>query len=139
MTLLALFCLLPVTHLEAQIKIDLKKKIEREANKRANQKADKAVKKTFDSVEEGVTEATNGENSPDQNNTSEPQKTDQSESSTATTGNHSPRQEPTDQDTQRKPELTWARYDFVPGPDILFEDNLEGEQKIGRASCRERV
>jgi outer membrane protein OmpA-like peptidoglycan-associated protein len=27
-----------------------------------------------------------------------------------------------------QPQLTWAKYDFVPGTEIIFEDNLEGEQ-----------
>ncbi|MDF1575546.1 MAG: OmpA family protein [Bacteroidales bacterium] len=27
-----------------------------------------------------------------------------------------------------KPELTWAKYDFVPGDRVIFEDNLEGEE-----------
>ncbi|MFO7575019.1 MAG: OmpA family protein [Bacteroidales bacterium] len=28
---------------------------------------------------------------------------------------------------QAKPALSWAKYDFVPGDKIIFEDNLEGE------------
>ena len=27
-----------------------------------------------------------------------------------------------------KPELNWAKYDFVPGDRVIFEDNLEGEE-----------
>ena len=27
-----------------------------------------------------------------------------------------------------KPALTWAKYDFVPGDKVIFEDNLEGEE-----------
>lgn len=27
-----------------------------------------------------------------------------------------------------QPQLTWAKYDFVPGMEIIFEDNQEGEQ-----------
>ncbi len=29
---------------------------------------------------------------------------------------------------EAKPSLTWAKYDFVPGDRIIFEDNLEGEE-----------
>jgi len=29
---------------------------------------------------------------------------------------------------ESKPALTWARYDFVPGDKVIFEDNLEGEE-----------
>jgi hypothetical protein len=29
---------------------------------------------------------------------------------------------------EAKPELKWAKYDFVPGDRVIFEDNLEGEE-----------
>ncbi len=29
---------------------------------------------------------------------------------------------------EAKPELNWAKYDFVPGDKVIFEDNLEGEE-----------
>ncbi len=29
---------------------------------------------------------------------------------------------------ESKPELNWAKYDFVPGDRVIFEDNLEGEE-----------
>jgi len=29
---------------------------------------------------------------------------------------------------EKKPELKWAKYDFVPGDRVIFEDNLEGEE-----------
>lgn len=29
---------------------------------------------------------------------------------------------------ETKPELKWAKYDFVPGDRVIFEDNLEGEE-----------
>lgn len=127
--MLAAALLLPLKNVQAQIKIDLKKKVEREANKRANQKADKAVKKSFDAVEEGVTDAATGENPKDQRGSSG------SEEMGSRT-NHAPvdqektqtRQQAIDQEIQKKPELNWAAYDFVPGPDIIFDDNLEGEQ-----------
>ena len=31
-------------------------------------------------------------------------------------------------DKGKKPELTWAKYDFVPGEKVFFEDNLVGEE-----------
>ena len=29
---------------------------------------------------------------------------------------------------EAKPELKWAKYDFIPGDRVIFEDNLEGEE-----------
>jgi len=120
----------------AQIKIDLKKKIEREANKRANQKADKAVKKTFDAAEEGATSAVTSEKKTE---TTEGETSEGSEAGQATE-EESPRntskgktkknQQPTAEEPQDEPKrvLNWAKYDFVPGTEIIFEDNQEGEQ-----------
>ncbi len=31
-------------------------------------------------------------------------------------------------DAQEQPTLDWSRFDFVPGDEIIFEDNLEGER-----------
>jgi len=30
--------------------------------------------------------------------------------------------------SESEPALTWAKYDFVPGDKVIFEDNLEGEE-----------
>lgn len=120
----------------AQIKIDLKKKIQREANKRANQKADKAVKKTFDAAEEGVSSAVTSEEKTGtaEGETAEVTENEQTsgedtaKSKTkvkATEKQNEPSEVPQD---EPKPELTWSKYDFVPGTEIIFEDNQEGEQ-----------
>ena len=29
---------------------------------------------------------------------------------------------------QSKPELSWSRFDFVPGTEIIFEDDFSGEK-----------
>jgi outer membrane protein OmpA-like peptidoglycan-associated protein len=36
--------------------------------------------------------------------------------------------EPEKEETKKKPELTWSKYDFVPGEKVFFEDNLAGEE-----------
>lgn len=120
----------------AQIKIDLKKKIQREANKRANQKADKAVKKTFDAAEEGVSSAVTSEKKAE---TIEGETTEGGEAGQATEeesprntskGKAKKKQQTAADEPQDEPNrvLNWAKYDFVPGTEIIFEDNQEGEQ-----------
>ncbi|MEN8155452.1 MAG: OmpA family protein [Bacteroidota bacterium] len=37
-------------------------------------------------------------------------------------------EEPADGTVESKPQLKWAKYDFVPGDRVIFEDNLEGEE-----------
>ncbi|MGE0019683.1 MAG: OmpA family protein [Draconibacterium sp.] len=113
----------------AQVKVDVKKKVNREANQRANSNTDKAIDKAFDSVEDGIgslfkKKKDTGEKEADEKTTEEPkQKKQTSEKELKAT---EPEQQ--QQEVKPAPQLTWAKYDFVPGTEIIFEDNLEGEQ-----------
>ncbi len=107
-----------------QIKLNLRSKINREANKRANNKADKAVKKTFDSMEEGFKDALKDDNKSD--TTARDQKNSNAGQSTDNSGKTESAGAAESKD--RSPVLTWAKYDFVPGDKVIFEDNLEGEE-----------
>ena len=113
----------------AQVKVDVEKKVKRDANQRANSNSDKAIDKAFDSVEDGIgslfkKKKDTGEKEADEKTAEEPkQKKQTSEKEQKAT-------EPEEQQQEVKPapQLTWAKYDFVPGTEIIFEDNLEGEQ-----------
>ena len=113
----------------AQVKVDVEKKVKRDANQRANSNTDKAIDKAFDSVEDGIgslfkKKKDTGEKEADEKTAEEPkQKKQTSEKEQKAT-------EPEEQQQEVKPapQLTWAKYDFVPGTEIIFEDNLEGEQ-----------
>jgi len=133
--LMVAFVIISLQEANGQVKVDLGKKIEREADKRANKQADKAIDNTFDAAEDAIsgsgsdkkeksdkatpeskTSEKTGTSSKDEaNNSSDSQKQASSE-------NGAEPQEP------QKPVLTWAKYDFVPGTEIIFEDNQEGEQ-----------
>lgn len=131
--ILVLILAIGIQCVDAQIKINLKKKIEREANKRANQKTDKAVKKTFDSAEEGVSSAVTSDKKENKTTAEKPTTTDQPVSNDnhpeAGQENSSQNGTPnTGEQQQPQPVLNWAKYDFVPGTGIIFEDNQEGEQ-----------
>jgi OOP family OmpA-OmpF porin len=109
-----------------QIKIDLKSKINREANRRANRKTDKAVDKSFDKLEEGINDALKkeDENKDDagKNTRDATAKSDEGReqgSKTAESGS---------ENKDNVPVLAWNKYDFVPGDQVIFEDNLEGEE-----------
>jgi OOP family OmpA-OmpF porin len=52
----------------------------------------------------------------------------QQQASTAGTGNSGSAAAGTVAANEAKPELKWAKYDFVPGDRVIFEDNLEGEE-----------
>ena len=116
---------------EAQVKVDVKKKVNREANQRANSQTDKAIDKTFDKLEEGVGSLFKQKDKPDEEVSVEDEKSEQTpkqghSQAVAQTEKGQAVQE--EQVMQPKPQLTWAKYDFVPGTEIIFEDNLEGEQ-----------
>lgn len=106
----------------AQIKVDVKKKVNQQANQRANQRTNQAIDKGFDKLEEGI-----GSVFKKKEKTSGEEKEEQPEQKKQTTpkAEKNVQQEP---EEQANPQLTWAKYDFVPGTEIIFEDNLEGEQ-----------
>jgi len=109
----------------AQVKVDVKKKDARETNQRANQRTDQAIDKGLDKLEEGI-----GSIFKKKEKTSSEQQEEQPEEkkqAKTRTEKAAPQEEPAPVE-QPKPQLIWAKYDFVPGTEIIFEDNLEGEQ-----------
>lgn len=89
------------------------KKVEKEADKRTDQKVNKGIDKAFDKTEEGIDSTVKGDNKTNQKQPTKDEKSKQSASST---------------EEQPQAVLTWAKYDFVPGSQIIFEDNLQDEQ-----------
>jgi len=100
--MLGLF-LYPSVPAEAQILKKLKKKMERKAEEKIDKTIDKGLEKKDDKVEEKKTDTIPGK---------KVGKSTKDQQSTASQG----------------PILEWAKYDFVPGDKIIFEDNLIGEE-----------
>lgn len=106
----------------AQVK-DPAKEAEKQTTKKVNNNIDKNIDKGLDKLEEGIgglfgkkkkKDKTTTENQPQQNNDQVAIK-----ESPATSGNTT---------EEEKPALSWAKYDFVPGDKVIFEDNLLGEE-----------
>lgn len=101
------------------------KKAERSVENRVGKRIDKTVDKTLDSVEDSIfgtgktakksTEKTTGNSKTTTKNKSGESAGNEVENTAAT-------------NDQMKPSLTWSKYDFVPGTEIIFDDNHEGEQ-----------
>ena len=89
------------------------KKAQRNVENRIESKIDKTVDKTLDNVEDSISGTVKAKPKKTQKVTKDEEELTKSVS---------------DKTTQPKPELIWAKYDFVPGTEIIFEDNLEGEQ-----------
>ncbi len=124
----------------AQIKLDkvVKRSInkaERNVENRVERKIDKGVDKALDKTEEAIDESVKGDDK---------KKKDEKNSSAAgkevkrDVGNKEEKADETieknteqiavQKEEKTSPQLTWAKYDFVPGTEIFFEDNQEGEQ-----------
>lgn len=120
LVLVCIFCLAFTVNTNAQFLEKLakkaQKKVEREAEKRTEKRVNKGIDKAFDKAEEGIDGAVK---SGDKNKKTSPNKKGQ------------PIQTADENITeQQQPQsvLTWAKYDFVPGDEIIFEDNQQGEQ-----------
>jgi outer membrane protein OmpA-like peptidoglycan-associated protein len=101
------------------------KKAERSVENRVGKRIDKTVDKTLDAAEDSIfgtgktakksTEKTTGNSkSSIKNKTGE---TAGNEVDNTSVSNDQP-----------KPELSWSRFDFVPGTEIIFEDDFTGEK-----------
>ena len=107
----------------AQVKVDVKKKVNQQVNQRANQRTDQVIDKGLDKIEEGIGNIFRKKDKKEKAT----QKTAPEEA--IATEAPQPAPETTAASAElAKPQLTWAKYDFIPGTEIIFEDNLEGEQ-----------
>ena len=105
----------------AQIK-DPFKKVEKEGERRTNKTVDKSVKKGFDEIEKGIGGLLKGKKDENEEKAAAPQETVPSKEEIGV-------QKQENLSTVTKgPELVWAKYDFVPGDKVIFEDNLLGEE-----------
>lgn len=110
----------------AQIKVDLKKKVNTEANQRANSRTDQLIDKSFDKLEEGVGNLLKKQDKKDSLASGEEQVPEENLLHKKSSGNLKESQAVNNEKPQ--PLLSWAKYDFIPGTEIIFEDNHEGEQ-----------
>lgn len=106
------------------------KKAERSIEKRVEKRIDKVVDKSLDTVEDGIDNTVKGNES----STSEPQKSTSKTDSKTSENKISDRNESTKEENttipQEKPTpvLQWEKYDFVPGTELIFEDDFSTEQ-----------
>ena len=110
-----------VINTNAQVKVDVKKKVNNQANQRANQRTNQAIDKGFDKIEEGV-----GSLFKKKDKTAKEEKNQETKEAVQEKNTSQENQPASEEKPQ--PQLSWSKYDFVPGTEIIFEDNLEGEQ-----------
>ena len=99
---------------EAQIQNPLKK-VKKKAEQETNKKIDESIEKAFDPQKEEEKK---------EDKDKEPAINEQQGQKTEATAD-----EKADTAPQSRPELTWSKYDFLPGEEVFFEDNQEGREK----------
>ena len=119
---LGVFVLMPQESLLGQVK-DPVKKTEKEGENRVNKTIDKGINKGFDKLEKGIGGLF--KKNKKQKESSKPE-TKQSEQVAGQPKNATVIAQAEQEKTQAS--LNWAKYDFVPGDKIIFEDNLQGEE-----------
>lgn len=108
---------------------NVQKKAEKKIEQRIEKKVDKAVDKTLDKIEEGIDNAAKPSDKTKTESKTNEKPNEQSNVTNASVPTGNAQQEVEQQDIAKvAPTLTWAKYDFVPGAEIIFEDNQEGEQ-----------
>jgi outer membrane protein OmpA-like peptidoglycan-associated protein len=138
-TLVALMFFMAVTNVEAQINLNKVvdrsiKKAERSVENRVERRIDNGVDKSLDAVEDGIDDAVKGDKT--DSKTKETENTSKTKTEKKTTEKQTKAAETESKSAsngeipQEKPApvLEWSKYDFVPGTEIIFEDNLESEQ-----------
>ena len=119
---------------KSQVKVNVKGKVNNEADRRANNATDRAIDAGFDKLEQGIkvvfkkkdkTAKTEGKSDEAEEVATEPDKP-------ANAGNEAvkdTKKQASEADAAAKgPALAWSKYDFVPGDQVIFEDNLQNEQ-----------
>ena len=104
----------------AQVK-DPVKEAEKQSTSRANKNIDKGIDKSLDKIEEGIGSLFGKKKKKDQTE-------NDSENDVAQNNEQAANTQALSDENDVKPALNWAKYDFVPGDKVIFEDNLLGEE-----------
>jgi outer membrane protein OmpA-like peptidoglycan-associated protein len=109
-----------------------KKKAENNIKNRIEKRIDNAVNKTLDKVEDSAEDAVKGKDekkeTPESVETTKTTKTKKAKSSDSAA---STEEEPSGVQIEKADNqalLTWNKYDFVPGTELIFEEDFKGEQ-----------
>jgi len=109
---LALFSL--TVNVEAQIKVDFKKKLENAVNRKANQKTDQAIDKALNTVEDSIEAGLKKDGNADQ--PAENQEGQENKGTDAKAAGKTGGQQTTLE--------SYSKYDFVPGEKVIFYEDF---------------
>ncbi len=105
------------------------KKAEKNIENRIGNKIDKGVDKSLDAVEEGVSGAVKGDDTKSKSAKTDGETKTKEKSTSVDAKTKGKTEAIVKQDSVKpSPALQWSKYDFVPGTEIIFEDDFRGEQ-----------
>lgn len=113
--------LLPQAPATAQVKVEVDKKVEKKVDQRAEKRTDEGIEKGLDKLEEGIGSIF-GKKKKKENEEVQKETSDASMPATEASPVNAPGP------AAKGPELNWAKYDFVPGDKVIFEDDLTDEE-----------
>jgi OOP family OmpA-OmpF porin len=119
-----LFCFTPEA--QAQIKNPLKK-TKNEGENRTDRGIDKTINKGYDKIEEGIGNIFKKKDKKEKEGEATDESEGQGQADQAAGQNQADIRNAT-ADNKSGPVLNWAKYDFVPGDKVIFEDNLISEE-----------
>ncbi len=131
--MLLLIVLTPFKSAKSQVHVDVEKKVENEANYRANKNTDQLIDKGFDEIENGIKglfkkkKKKGKENKVDNQNDNKKSSVDNSSQEA---------EQQTEKSEPRTPKVVWAKYDFVPGDKVIFEDGPSPDEENGEFPSR---
>lgn len=114
--------------MNAQIKVNVKDKVVTKTDERANQRTDEAIDQGLNKVEEGLKGVFKKKDKKNK------EKAETEEVSEEAPVEEAPAEEAEPSDKKVKDShaktsvLAWNKYDFVPGDQVIFEDNLQNEE-----------
>jgi OmpA-OmpF porin, OOP family len=114
-----------VIPVQSQVKEEVEEKVERKVDQRIDQRTNQAIDKGLDKIEDGIGKLF-GKKKKKSDKSESDEETQDAQGGGVTAGEAVQGQSAADE--AKAPELNWAKYDFVPGDKVIFEDNLEGEE-----------
>ncbi len=114
---------------KAQVKVDVKDKVNHEADNRANRATDRVIDAGFDKIEEGIKGVFKKKDKKTKDDTNEEEAASENDAKVTDAETNEPGKKADNKSIQKSsPVLSWSKYDFVPGDQVIFEDNLEKEE-----------
>jgi len=115
----------------AQVK-NVQNEAEKQGTNRVNNKIDKGIENGFDKIEEGIGNLFKKKDKKRKTDNEAPEQQVQQNSNAEQSSNRINEEKA----KSAQPDVKWAKYDFVPGDEIIFEDGPSADEENGEFPSR---